>query len=76
MKEKPAKDTKGYIMYNPFKDKYFFRIYQGSGNFIDYDINIEELEVKISSKYASFYEEKDYKKLDWSSEALGKKKQK
>jgi len=58
------------------KDKYFFRIYQGSGNFIDYDINIEELEVKISSKYASFYEEKDYKKLDWSSEALGKKKQK
>lgn len=35
MTEKPAKNTKGYILYSPFrkKDPYFFRVYHEEGNF-------------------------------------------
>jgi len=73
--EKPAKNTKGYLLYSPFrkKDPYFFRIYNEDGSFTDYDLNIEELEIEIISEFASFYEEGENKRIDWSSETLGKK---
>lgn len=75
MKEIPAKGVMGYIMSSPFRtDKYFFRIYHENGDFSDYDINCEELEVELLSDHTSFYEKDDKKYLDWSSKALGIKK--
>lgn len=69
MKEKEAKNTKGYLLHDPFnKEKpYFFRVYHKDGSFSDYDLNIEELEIEILSNDASFYEDGDNKRLDWSS---------
>jgi hypothetical protein len=69
--EQPAKNTRGYILYNPFKEKqYFFRKYNEDGTFTDYDLNIEELAVEILSENASFYEKEGRKILDWSSRTL------
>ena len=72
--EKPAKGTKGFILYSPFDKGFFFRIYHDDDTFIDYDINTEELEVEIISDWNSFYEYPDKKLniLDWSSKALGR----
>lgn len=73
MKETSAKNTKGYILYSPFREnKYFFRVYQEDGKYKDYDLNIEELEIEILSEHASFYEENGKNKLDFSSKVLGK----
>ena len=72
-KETLAIGTKGYILYSPFSKSYFFRIYKENGEFIDYDIHCEELEVEITSSWVSFYENENGDKiLDWSSKALGK----
>lgn len=74
MTEKPAKNAKGHILFNPKRqNKYFFRIYEKNGSFKDYDLNIEELKIEILSDNASFYESKDKKTLDWCSKAIGRK---
>lgn len=70
--EKPAKGTKGFILYSPFCHNYFFRIYGDNHDFVDYEINCEELEVEIVCDWLSLYENKDRPTLDWSSKALGK----
>lgn len=71
MKETPSQGAKGYFLYNPLE--YFFRVYHENGEFTDYDIFCEELEVELLSDWVSFYERADGTKfLDWSSKALGK----
>lgn len=71
MLEISAKNKTGYLLYNPVKQKYFFRIYN-KNTFTDYDINAEEIEIKIIDEWASLYENENYNKLDFSSKALGK----
>lgn len=70
MTENKAAGVKGYILQGLNK-KHFFRVYKENGNFVDYDIHCEELEVEILSDWFSFYESKDKNILDWSSKALG-----
>lgn len=70
--EKSAKNSKGFILYSPIGNHYFFRIYnKGSKTFKDYKINCEEIEIEIISDYLSLYDDDNI--LDWSSKALGKK---
>lgn len=70
-KEKPAKDQRGFLLYSPYKQTYFFRIYEGK-NFTDYDLIAEEIEIKLKDKWISLYESEENNKLDFSSKALGK----
>jgi len=70
--EKTAKGTKGFILYSPFTKRYFFRVYKNDGEFVDYDINCEEIEVELISEWNSLYTNPTKNTLDWSSKALGK----
>jgi hypothetical protein len=51
---------------------FFFRIYRTGGDFADYDIRHDDLEVTISpNALASFYQIGDQRLLDHSPEVLG-----
>ena len=76
MNEKPAKNVEGFLLYNPFTEKYFFRIYDSvdKKKYIDYKICAEDVKVEIKSNILSLYEERYDKEgnkincLDWSNE--------
>ena len=70
-KEKPAKNIKGFLLYSPVEQRYFFRIYSGE-NFKDYDLIAEEIEIEIVGKWISLYESEERNVLDFSTKALGK----
>ena len=71
MKEINAKDKTGYLLWQPIEQRHCFRIYHGD-SFTDYDINAEEIGIKIVGDWVSLYESENYNKLDFSSKALGK----
>ncbi len=77
MTEKPAKNTRGFILYNPIAKCYFFRVYgesdtaTGRKNFTDYDLCAEDIEVIVEAGSLSLFEG-DRNRLDWSSRVLGK----
>ena len=71
-KEKSAKNKKGFLLYSPVIEWYFFRIYDGE-NFIDYDLFAEEIEIQILGDWTSLYTSDEKNKLDFNSKALGKK---
>ena len=82
MTEKPAKDVRGFLLYNPFTKKHFFRVYgevdiaTGHKTFIDYKVCAEDIEVTIHEGGLSLYEDEDRyanNRLDWSSRVLGPK---
>ena len=74
LKEKSTKGVRGFILYSPFgkeRGRYFFRVYTSKGQFIDYDIRTEEIEVELDGEWLSLYESENGKNyLDWSSKAL------
>lgn len=70
-KEKSSKDKKGFLLYSPFREGYFFRIYEGK-NFKDYELFAEEIEIQLIDKWVSLYESEEKNKLDFSSKALRK----
>lgn len=73
-REKPTKGVRGFILYSPFGKeggRYFFRVYTPQGQFTDYDIRAEEIEVELDGEWLSLYESENGKNyLDWSSKAL------
>ncbi len=73
MIEKPAKNVRGFFLYNPFTKKHFFRVYdeKDKRKFTDYKVCAEDIEVTIHAGGLSLYEGES-NRLDWSSEALGK----
>ena len=70
--EKSAKNKKGFLLYSPVREGYFFRVYDGE-NFTDYDLFAEEIEIQILGDWTSLYTSDEKNKLDFSSKALGKK---
>ena len=70
--EKTAKGIRGFILYSPVNQRFFFRVYNPDKTFTDYDINCEEIEVELISDWNSLYEYPDRNSLDWSSKALGR----
>jgi hypothetical protein len=57
-KQKPAKGTKGMILYT-MNNEYVFRVYKEDHSFIDYDILHCDLDVTIDSDDAVLYEFED-----------------
>ena len=73
MTESPAKGVKGFILYSPFSEDYFFRVYNPDKSFTDYELRIEELEVEIIGDFASLFEDAEtYNKISWASKILKK----
>ena len=70
-KEKSAKNIKGFLLYNPAKQEYFFRIYN-SDTFKDYDLLAEEIELTLVGDWVSLYESEERNVLDFSTKALGR----
>jgi hypothetical protein len=69
---KAANGATGFICRSAIDGSHFFRVYESDGNFVDYDIQHDELEVTISAgAMASFYRVGDEKILDHSPEVLG-----
>lgn len=81
MLEKPAKGVRGFLLYNPFDDRHFFRIYdkENKRKFKDYAISIEDLEIEILASGASLMEYQPDEQpgiypnvIDWSSSVYSK----
>ena len=67
----PAAGVTGFLLKRT-DGSFFFRIYGSSGDFTDYDIRHDDLEVTISpDALASFYQIGDRLLLDHSPEVLG-----
>lgn len=73
---KPAKGTKGYLLYG-MDHKYFFRVYdpEDKSKFTDYKLAFEDLEITIEDRFCSLYTEEDQEKnkLGYSPRVLGNK---
>lgn len=73
---KPAKGTKGFLMFDAEDGMPFFRVYNspGSGAFIDYDILHSDLELEILDDFAVFRETENGHgpSLDYSDKVLGR----
>jgi hypothetical protein len=72
MKEKSAKGVKGYLLYSPFDKRHIFRVYdeKNKGQFTDYQIIAEDIEIKINSDYYSLINKDGLYILDYSKKAL------
>jgi len=70
--EKSAKGVRGFILWNPINEQYFFRVYnpENRREYKDYKLQIEDLEIEIIAGGASLYESKLGNTLDWSSKVL------
>lgn len=70
-----AKGSRGFILWSPLNNRYFYRVYTDNrGNFIDYHIRCEELEVQIISDWVDLHTEEDNHYIDWNQKALGTSK--
>ena len=73
--EVSAKGIRGYLLYSPIGNKYFFRVHNkdNPSEFTDYKITAEDIQIKLISNFNSLVEYDDgTKALDYSSEVLGK----
>lgn len=68
---KSADGVDGCLIYVHGLNTYVFRVYDGYGKFIDYDILHCDLGVRIEDKDATFYKVGDKYILDHSPETLG-----
>lgn len=75
MKVKSAKNKNGFLLYSPHTERHFFRIYDGEGEFTDYKLSAEDIEIKILDEHIELYEDADNpdeNKIDFSRSVLGK----
>jgi hypothetical protein len=84
--KKPAKGVKGFLLYNAFNRKYFFRVYNKNTTFKDYDLCAYDIEICITDSFISLVREKSTKiagfehdvgKVDYSDQVVdcGKSRQ-
>ena len=70
-----AEGVHGFLLRSAVDDSFFFRVYHDDGEFTDYEIHHDDLEVTITSDaLASFYRFDDRWVLDHSPEVLGLEK--
>ena len=73
--EKPAKGVRGFLLYDYFTHRNFFRTYNEDKTFVDYDICAEDIEIEIIDESISLYVCEDRNRVDYTSEVLGHDKQ-
>lgn len=75
--EEDAEGKTGFLLYSPFTEKHFFRIYDPNNKriYTDYRLSAEDIEVTILAGGLSLYKNKEGEnRLDWSSKVLGRHK--
>jgi hypothetical protein len=67
--EKSAKEVRGFLLYNPFTEKQFFRVYADGDKktYTDYKLAAEDIEIPLRGNGLSLFETTDGNRLDWSS---------
>lgn len=73
--EVSAKGVRGYLLYSPIGDRYFFRVHNkdNPAEFEDYKITAEDIEIALMSDFNSLVKyENGNQSLDYSSRVLGK----
>jgi hypothetical protein len=73
--EVSAKGVRGYLLYSPIGDRYFFRVHNkdNPSEFTDYKITAEDIEIKLLSDFNALVGyENGNQSLDYSSRVLGK----
>jgi hypothetical protein len=70
-----AGGVRGFILRSAVDDSFFFRVYHENGEFTDYEIHHDDLEVTITpDALAAFYKVGNHLILDHSPEVLGLEK--
>ena len=75
LNEVSAKGIRGYLLYSPIGNRYFFRVYDKDNpkEFKDYKITAEDIHIELLSDFNSLVEYDDgSRSLDYSSKVLGK----
>jgi len=79
MTEKPAEGVQGFLLYNPFTDRHWFRVYHdepdpdtGRKRYTDYELHAEDIKVQILAGGLSLFHDGTKGKLDWSSRLFDK----
>ena len=73
--EVSAKGVRGYLLYSPIGDRYFFRVHNKDNpvEFEDYKITAEDIEIELMSDFNSLVKyENGNQSLDYSNRVLGK----
>lgn len=68
--ERAAVGTRGFIM-RSVDGSHFFRVYDGNGDFVDYDIMHYDMEVQILEDSAVFVNTGANNYIDYSAKVLG-----
>ena len=57
----PAKGQKGFLLYNPFEKRYFFRVYDSENKrkFADYKLCAEDIEIEIIDDRLELYAQQE-----------------
>lgn len=66
---KLAKGVRGFLLYNPYTEKHFFRVYESEDKktFTDYDLAAEDIEVELTCDYNCLVKYEDGKnKVDFT----------
>ena len=71
MTTQSANGVEGHLIYSAILDTYLFRVYNPSGEFVDYDIAHSDLCVTITDPDAHFYRRGDQDVLDHAPATLG-----
>lgn len=74
--EVSAKGVRGYLLYSPIGNRYFFRVHNKKNpvEFTDYKITAEDIHIELLSDFNSLVQYDDGNQgLDYSSEVLGNK---
>lgn len=71
----PADGVRGWLLYNPFRREYFFRVYESADKrqFTDYRLAAADVEVVLVGEYVSLHKDPEKgNRLDYSRRVLGK----
>lgn len=73
--ETRANGVTGFLLYDPFEKRHFFRVYKGDdkSQFTDYKICADDVEVILVDNFVALYDGKE-NKLDYASEVMGRAK--
>lgn len=74
--EASAKGVRGYLLYSPISNRYFFRIHNKENpvEFTDYKITAEDIHIELLSDFNALVQYDDgNQSLDYSGEVLGNK---
>ena len=71
-----AKGTKGFILYSPVTNDFFFRVYDSVDKKVykDYKLAIEDMEVEILDEFVTLVDDGEQSRIAYKRSVLGQPK--